>query len=285
VSQRYGAQRRILHAQGVSNTAKTETGHDWQEAGDAWGHAAADWSCLYEHYNTEVTLAVFTRTGIGPGVELLDVACGSGLVARLAASCGAQVSGIDAAEQLLAIARSRSPEADFRLGSMFDLPWDDASFDVVTSFNGIWGNCGDALVEMRRVLRPGGKAAITFFGNSAPLDRRATYLAMLPYLPPAEVDGLRSNNEIARPGVAEEMLEKAGFEVLERGGRVQTIEWPDDDIAWRAMRSTGPFMPALAHPDQEGLRRDILAALEPCRDQHGIYRFRNDQQFVIATTA
>jgi SAM-dependent methyltransferase len=266
----------------VSTTASTETSHDWQEAGEAWGHAAADWSCLYEHYNTEVMLAVFTRTGIAPGVELLDVACGSGLVARIAISCGARVSGIDAAETLLDIARLRSPEGDFRLGSMFELPWDDASFDVVTSFNGIWGNCGDALVEMRRVIRPGGKVAITFFGNDEPLDRRATYLAMLPYLPHEEVDGLRSNNQIARLGVAEAMLEDAGFRVLERGGRVQTIEWPDADIAWRAMASSGPIVPALAHPDQEGLRRDILAALEPCRDRHGVYRFRNNQQFVIA---
>jgi SAM-dependent methyltransferase len=269
----------------VSNTAKSETGHDWREAGEAWGHAAADWACLYEHYNTEVMLAVFARTGVGPGVAMLDVACGSGLVARLAASCGARVSAIDAAAALVDIARLRNPEADIRLGSMFELPWDAASFDVVTSFNGIWGNCGDALVEMRRVIRPGGKVAITFFGRDEPLDRRATYLAMLPYLPPQEVTGLRSNNEIARPGVAEEMLTEAGFTVLERGERVQTIEWPDPDTAWRAMSSSGPIAPALAHPDQEGLRRDILAALEPCRDRFGIYRFRNGQQFVIATTA
>lgn len=263
----------------------TTSEHDWQVAGAAWGHAAADWATLYEHYNTEVMLAVFTRLGVGPGVAMLDVACGSGLVARIAASCGATVSGIDAAESLIEIARVRSPESDLRLGSMFDLPWDDASFDVVTSFNGIWGNCGDALVEMRRVVRSGGLVAITFFGTEAPLDRRATYLAMLPYLPQEEVTGLRSNNEIARPGVAETMLEDAGFCVLERGGRVQTIEWPDPEIAWRAMSSSGPIMPALAHPDQDGLRRDILAALEPCLGPDGIYRFRNNQQFVIARAA
>lgn len=263
----------------------TTSDHDWREAGIAWGHAAADWACLYEHYNTEVMLAVFTRMGVGPGAEMLDVACGSGLVARIAASCGARVSGIDAAQPLIEIARLRTPNADFRLGSMFDLPWPDATFDIVTSFNGIWGNCGDALVEMRRVVKPEGKVAITFFGNAEPLDRRATYLAMLPYLPQEEVTGLRSNNEIARPGVAETMLEDAGFCVLERGGRVQTIEWADEDTAWRAMSCSGPIAPALVHPDQEGLRRDILAALEPCRDRFGIYRFRNDQQFVIARAA
>ena len=213
---------------------------------------------------------------------MLDVACGSGLVARIASSTGATVAGLDAAEQLVEVARNRNPDCDIRAGTMFDLPWDESSFDVITSFNGIWGNCGDALVEMRRVIRPGGLVAITFFGNGEPLDRRATYLAMLPYLPTEEVDGLRSNNQIAKPGVAEAMLESAGFTVVERGGRVSTIEWPDEEVAWRAMSSSGPIMPALAHPDRAGLRRDILAALEPCRDRHGIYRFRNDQQFVIA---
>ena len=34
------------------------TGHDWHEAGAAWGHAAVDWSCLYEHYAVEVIAAI-----------------------------------------------------------------------------------------------------------------------------------------------------------------------------------------------------------------------------------
>ena len=41
-------------------------------------------------------------------------------------------------------------------------------------------------------------------------------------------------------------------------------------------------MPALRAGDREGLRREVLAAIEPCRDEQGIYRFRNDHQFVVA---
>ena len=78
------------------------------------------------------------------------------------------------------------------------------------------------------------------------------------------------------------MLEAAGFEGAERASRISTLEWPDDDIAWRAMASAGPAVPALEHVGPEVLRPAVLAALEPCRDAFGIYRFRNDHQFVIA---
>ena len=62
--------------------------HDWREAGSAWGHAANDWSCFWEHYSTPSVVAMFQRLGVGPGVRLLDVACGSGAVAFLAAVDG-----------------------------------------------------------------------------------------------------------------------------------------------------------------------------------------------------
>jgi SAM-dependent methyltransferase len=262
--------------------ATTNTGHDWREAGDAWGHSAADWACLFEHICFEAVLAVFSRTGIGPGARVLDVACGSGMAMRLAHGCGAVVSGIDAAEALVDIARVRTPDADVRLGSMFELPWPDESFDVAVSFNGIWGHCGAAVAEMRRVVRPGGMVGITFWGFGPPNDLRPVFQVIAAHSPDDNVDGMRETNLIAKPGVAEAMLEAAGLDVVERGARVAVLEWPDDDLAWRAMASIGPIAPALANSDHEVLRRDVLAAMAPCRDRDGIYRYRNDQQFVIA---
>ena len=129
--------------------------HDWREAGSAWGHAANDWACFWEHYSTPSVVAMFPRLGVGPGVTLLDVACGSGAVAFLAESTGAEVAGIDAAEDLIDVAQLRNPNADIRLGSMFELPWADESFDVVISINGIWGGNQPALDEARRVLEAG----------------------------------------------------------------------------------------------------------------------------------
>ncbi len=269
----------------MTTTGHESEDHDWRSAGEAWGHAAVDWACLYEHYAVEALAAVCNATGVGPNTDVLDVACGAGYGMRFMRGCGATVAGLDASEALLAIAAERVPGADIRLGSMFALPWPAASFDVALSVNGIWGGCGAALTEMRRVLKPNGRAGISFWGDGssgAPLDMRPVFQAYKAHVPPANVDGMRMTNRIASPGVAEAMLIEAGFEVTERGSRVATIEWPDDDTMFRALMSSGPSVPALQHGDRDALRADVLAAMEPLRNAHGMYRYRNDHQFVIA---
>jgi SAM-dependent methyltransferase len=264
------------------DTATAEPAHRWEEAGEAWGSRAIDWSCLYEHYSLDMLVALLPRLGVGPGTALLDVACGSGLAVRVAAGMGAAVAGIDAAAELVAVASDRTPTADLRVGSMFELPWTDGQFDAVLSVNGIWGGCGVALDEAHRVLRPGGLVAISFWGQGPPLDIREVFKVFALHAPDQHRNSMRRLNNIAAPGVAEEMVERSGFSVLERGGRVSTIEWPDADTAWRAISSVGQAVPALRSTDPTILRDAVLAALEPCRDRRGAYRTRSDHQFVVA---
>ncbi len=266
----------------VDQLTEESVPHDWKAAGEAWGHAANDWSCLYEHYALDVIGAMFAKVGVGPGRSLVDIACGSGLAVRLADAMGSSVAGIDAASDLVAIARSRSPQADLRLGSMFELPWDDSTFDGAVSVNGIWGGCEAALDEIFRVLRPGGTLGISFWGNGQPNDLRNVFKTFARNAPQQHFGSMVKLNNIARPGIAEDMLEAGGFDVIERGHRVSIIEWPDADIAWRAMASLGPAVPALRNGDVAEIKREVLAALESCLDDRGMYRFRNDHQFVIA---
>lgn len=256
-------------------------GHDWREAGDAWGRGAADWSCLFEHYATAVIAAIHRRTGIGPDTSLLDVACGSGLALVHAAATGATVHGLDASEPLVAIARDRVPGGDIRLGSMYDLPWPAGTFDVVTSINGVWGGCDAAVVEAHRVLRPGGWLAISFWGDGQPLDLRPVFKVFAHHAPQTHLDGMRRLNDIATQGVAESMLEQAGFVAIERHQRISILEWPDPEIAWRALSSIGPAVPSLEHVGPAVLKPALLDALEHCRDERGVYRFRNDHQLVL----
>lgn len=266
----------------TETTTTHDTAHDWREAGEAWGHSAIDWSCLYEHYAIDVILAIFQRLDMSDETSLLDVACGSGLALRLAGGMGATTAGIDAAASLLEIARDRNPDSDIRLGSMFELPWSDESFDSVVSINGIWGGCEAAVTEAHRVLRPGRRIGISFWGSGTPNDLRGCFKAFARNAPDAHFGSMKQLNNIAAPGVAETMLTEAGFEVLERGARVSSIEWPDAELAWRALSSIGPAVPALRHTDPAVVKRAVLDAIEPCRDQRGAYRFRNDQHFVVA---
>src|ERR1700678_918473 len=125
-------------APNIDDSATAAPPHSWQEAGEAWGSRAPGWACLYEHYSLDILIALLPRLGVGPGMSLLDVACGSGLAVRVADGMGADVAGIDAAAELVAVACDRTPTADLRVGSMFELPWADGRFDAVMSVNGIW---------------------------------------------------------------------------------------------------------------------------------------------------
>lgn len=105
----------------------------------------------------------FTRLGVKAGTRLLDVACGAGQLALMAARAGADVTGVDIATNLIEQARVRA-EAD-GLGAVFDegdaeaLPYADASFDLVASLIGAMFAPRPRLVaaEMARVCRPGGR--------------------------------------------------------------------------------------------------------------------------------
>jgi arsenite methyltransferase len=165
---------------------------------------------------------------------------------------------------------------------MFELPWGDAAFDAAVSVNGIWGGCEAALDEAFRVLRPGARIGISFWGQGPPLDLRPCFKVFGRHAPEQHFSSMKRINNISAPGTAEAMLGASGFDVIGRGRRVSTIEWPDAELAWRALSSIGPAVPALRHGVLADIRRDLLDAIEPCRDAGGIYRFRNDHQFVIA---
>lgn len=111
--------------------------------------------------------------GLGAGARYLAIACGSGLAASIASGEGHR-DRLDASEALVRIARARTPDGDFRVGDMFDLPFAEDSFDIVTSFNGVWKGCERALLEVRRVMIGTGRMGLTFWGN---LDR----VGLMPY--------------------------------------------------------------------------------------------------------
>ncbi len=106
------------------------------------------------------------RIGIEPGTTLLDVACGSGQVALIAARRGARVTGVDIASNAIVAARGRAKseglDVRFDEGDAEGLPYADASFDTVTSVYGaMFAPRPDKVAtELIRVCRPGGRIAM-----------------------------------------------------------------------------------------------------------------------------
>src|SRR5712691_5404395 len=137
----------------------------WERVDEGWGRCAAEFAYLIENLHWREYQYLLDQMSVGQGSRYLDIACGGGLAVRLACERGATATGLDASPRLTAIAAARSPGATIKSGDMFHLPFADASFDVATSFRGIWGNCLGALCEARRVVRAGGKVGLSFWGN------------------------------------------------------------------------------------------------------------------------
>lgn len=247
-------------------TTGTPARGDWREAGRGWGARATDWAYLFEPYARPANHLLLDELGIGAGTRHLDVACGSGLAANIAAGRGASVSGIDAAAPLIDIARARTPDGDLRVDDMFDLPFDDGTFDAVTSFNGIWNGCEGALREARRVLIPHGRFGMTFWGAYDRMGLLPYFAAIIEHSPPTHRAATAANGATA--DVVEDMLSATGFEVGAAGTVEVVNEWPDVDTAVRALAAAGPATPAIESVGHDAfcdVLRDVVAPLHDPR--------------------
>ena len=93
--------------------------------GDLWGQRVEDWAALQEEHHKPLWNAMLASLEVGPGVRFVDLGCGAGGASELAADLGASVAGLDAAEAMIAHARKRLPNGDFRVGDLEALPFAD----------------------------------------------------------------------------------------------------------------------------------------------------------------
>jgi SAM-dependent methyltransferase len=122
--------------------------------------------------------------GITPGQHVLDVACGTGVLARTIAERvkpGGSVVGLDPNPGMLVVAARVSPDLEWQPGVAESLPYPDGSFDVVTCQFGLmfFADRTKALREMMRVLRPGGRLVVSVWDR---LDRIPAYSILVALL-------------------------------------------------------------------------------------------------------
>ena len=238
----------------------------WRIVDEGWGRRAAEFATLSEPSNVREYVTLQHRLGITDGDRVVDLACGSGLALELASLRGATVAGIDASARLIAVARHRLPGSDVQVGDMHALPWEDGSFDVVTSFRGIWGTTPAALAEARRVLVPGGRLGFTVWGH---IKKSPGAWALAPFRLASEpkVENQAAMVALGRPGAGEELLARFGFEDVERMVVPFAWEFPDPESYARALATTGPAYEAIQTVgEEEFLRRATEIAQEQVRE-------------------
>ena len=148
------------------------------EAGQVTGSAAE----VYEQFFVPALFQqwpakLLDAAAVTSSDRVLDVACGTGVLACQASARTETVVGVDLNEEMLAMARKKASSVQWKQGNAEALPFEDSSFDVVMSQFGLmfFENPAAAVAEMIRVLCPGGRLVVATWDS---LDHAPGYEAM-----------------------------------------------------------------------------------------------------------
>jgi SAM-dependent methyltransferase len=155
---------------------------------------------------------------LGPGMRVIDVACGTGVLTLRAAEAicpGGAAVGLDFNPGMLAVARRKAPGIDWRQAPAEAIPFGSADFDAVLSQFGLmfFRDQRAAIREMWRVLRPGGRLAIAVWDSLESAPGYAAVTSLLARLFGDDVaDLLRAPYSLGRPRLLERLLLDSGIE-------------------------------------------------------------------------
>jgi SAM-dependent methyltransferase len=254
-------------------STKTIQGQLWSAAPDYWArYFEPGFIPMYKHVLEQLTLK--------EEYFVLDAGCGSGLFSSMAIAAGAELIGVDAAPGLLEVARRRNPENNFLEEDLEALPFADNSFHVVTGFNSFQyaGNFENALVEARRVLKPGGRLVIGIWDK--PEKSEATYIlkaigSLLPPPPP----GTPGPFALSEDGKMEGIFERIGLKLRYKAGVSCPFLYASLSDGIKSFMGTGPAAAAVNHSSSASVEKTIARALQPFGLTDGLYFLQN--QFLV----
>jgi len=239
----------------------------WQLAAGAAEH--------YERFRVPAVFAPLAEDLVGsagprPGDRVLDVACGTGIVARRAAErLGGEgrVAGLDINPRMLDVARSVAAAdglaIEWREGSALALPFADGSFDVVFCQQALqfFPDRAAALHEMHRVLAADGRLALSVFRSIEHRPEMAALAAALErHMGPEAGAARRAVVSLGDAGELERLITGAGFRAVEIRPIVKTQRYASVEAYLHQLESTAPSTDPLGQVD-EPTRRAILADL------------------------
>jgi SAM-dependent methyltransferase len=230
------------------------------------------------------------RTDPAPGDSLIDVACGTGVVSRLFAQMeGAhgRIVGVDAAPAMLAVAgvaaEREGLEIEWLEGDAADLPVEDAAFSIAVCHQGLqfFPDRLAAAKEMRRVLKPGGRAAVAVWNGVEHFPIFAAW---------SEAERQRFGKsfdlpfEFGPPEALRDLLQDAGFRDVEVQVRNRSVRFPNRDdylvFQFSAARATTPEYQAMDDREWADYRTAMTQDLAPILD-----RFSDGEDLVMGSSA
>ena len=254
-----------------------------------WDLAAADYEALWQSQLRPAQTALLAMAALRLGEQVLDVACGTGLVAFAAAEAvgpQGQVLGVDLSGQMVEAAQRRAEErhlsnVGFQRMDAETLALPDASVDVALCALGLMylPDPERAVVEMRRVLRPGGRLVAAVWGERS----RCAWSALFPIVD-AEVasDVCPLFFRLGQCDTLARAFSAAKLHNIELRRIATTLAYADADEACNAAFAGGPVALAWSRFDGKVRRRvraRYLEAIEPWRDGQG---YRLPGEFVVA---
>ncbi|HYP55207.1 MAG TPA: class I SAM-dependent methyltransferase [Solirubrobacterales bacterium] len=251
--------------------------------------ASGDSPSMVETFLLPLGPRLVEAAGIGPGMRVLDVASGTGNAAIPAAQRGAQVVASDLTPELFEAGRARAAaegvELEWAEADAEDLPFEDASFDVVISSIGVMfaPQHQAAADELVRVCRPGGTIGLLSWTPEGMLG--ALFRAMGPFMPSpppgAQPPPLWGSEEHLR----ELFGERVEFETLEREMLDITAFERPGDYGEHFKQRYGPTIAARANAEKEGRAEEFDRVLDEfCEEWNrgGAEGARFEKEYLIA---
>jgi ubiquinone/menaquinone biosynthesis C-methylase UbiE len=248
-----------------------------------WQRVAADYNATFARASAQFVEALLDAAGVNAGLEVLDVCCGTGVVTAAAARRSARPTGLDFSAAMLAEARRDHPRLRFDEGDAEALPYGDAAFDVVLSNFGIHhiANSDVALAEARRVLRPGGRVAITTW--AAPAENIAWQLLFDAIGAHGDLQSAKappSGGNLQTQEAALRLLREAGFSECraEPVSREWALSQPRDLLTAlaRGTARTAALIKAQPAAAREAIERAVAAAVS---------RYRQGDRYAVPIVA
>jgi ubiquinone/menaquinone biosynthesis C-methylase UbiE len=227
---------------------------------------------LYERYlvpaiTSKWAADLVDRANPIDGEAVLDVACGTGIVARLAAErmLRGHVVGLDLNPGMLAVARTARQTGapiEWIEGSVLELPFDHGSFDVVLCQLGLqfFPDRPLALREMRRVLRPSGRIALSVFSAIEETPAAYAYVQALDHhLGPGASATKRAEHMFRASDEVESVLTQEGFEQVTVETVTKRIDFPSVLEYVRFQLTATPMAALLSNRSDRGRTEAIEA--------------------------